>query len=455
MNITVIGRNPANAYSGGRYYAWILAEAIATNHDLIYFTNACPMFSTDFVNYESHKKIDLRLIDEKFNELDCEEDIDIIFFIPGMDNDNSFYKNTLKFAQRKSAHLVLINFESPNWFNKYSVIQREEKLWDNWLMMSKFASCILSISKEGDIYAKDFYNNVPDSTIFDYCYPAINSKEADRIYSDCSVTKENRIIMTARFSFSDHKGSYNIPQLFCEEMRGYTFVLILGAGDVPKDIKREIEERASQYGVSIEYKHTLSDQQKFSEIKRAKLLLFPSFFEGYGYPPVEAQYLDTACVAFRIPVIEETSPNIDFAVLGDWEEFKVKIGNVLIRDERKYREGISEIASFDTMVKKIDSVISKLSENQVPSELKDISSINIPSSVFIGNRPPNSPKTMFKRVVGPESYILVRQDYHCYRNGTFGIATFSLKLFSNLIVKKLVSRKMHNKILEIYRIIKG
>ncbi|MFH0259605.1 glycosyltransferase [Vibrio barjaei] len=455
MNITVIGRNPANAYSGGRYYAWILAEAIAKNHNLIYFTNACPMFSNDFSSYESHKKIDLRLIDDKFNDLNCEEDIDIIFFIPGMDNDNSFYKNTLKFAQRKNAHLVLINFESPNWFNKYSVIQRDEKLWDNWLMMSQFASCILSISKEGDFYAKDFYNNVPDSAIFDYCYPAINSKVADRIYSDCSIAKENRIIMTARFSLSDHKGSYNIPHLFCEEMRGYTFVLILGAGDVPKNIKREIEERASQYGVSIEYKHTLSDQKKFIEFKRAKLLLFPSFFEGYGYPPVEAQYLNTACVAFRIPVLEETSPNIDFAVLGDWEQFKAKIGNVLIREEREYREGISEIASFDSMVKKINLVISKLADNPVPSELKDMSSINVSSGGSIGDRSPNSAKTLFRRLVGFESYILVRQDYHSYRCGTFGIATFSLKLFSNLIVKKLVSKETHSKILEIYKIIKG
>lgn len=455
MNITVIGRNPANAYSGGRYHAWILAEAIAKNHNMIYFTNACPIFSSDFASYESHEKIDLRLIDDKFNDLDCEEDIDIIFFIPSMDNDNSFYKNTLKFAQRKNAHLVLINFESPNWFNKYSVVQRDEKLWDNWLMMSQFASCILSSSKEGDFYAKDFYNNVPDSAIFDYCYPAINSKVADHVYSDCSIAKENRIIMIARFSLSDHKGSYNIPDLFCEAMRGYTFVLILGAGDVPKNIKMNIEERASQYGVSIEYKYTLSDQQKFIEFKRAKLLLFPSFFEGYGYPPVEAQYLNTACVAFRIPVIEETSPNIDFVVLGDWEQFKVNIGNVLIREDREYRRGISEIASFDTMVKKIDLVISKLSGNPVPSELKDISSINVASSNLTGNRSPNSAKALFKRLVGLESYVLVRQDYHSYRRGTFGIITFALKLFSNFFVKKLVSREAYSKIIEIYKIIKG
>jgi hypothetical protein len=452
MNITIVGRNPENAYSGGRYYAWILAEAIAKNHNLIYFTNAKPIFSNDFKDYKTHKDVDLRVIDDKFYDLRCEENVDIVFFIPGMDCDNTFYKNTIKFASQKRAHLVLINFESPNWFNKYSVIQRDESLWDNWVMISKFSSCVLSISKEGMKYAKEFYQNVPNITFFDFCYPAINSEIADKVYFDKKFKKENRIIMTARFSLSDHKGSYNIPQLFCDEMRGYSFVLILGAGDIPRAMKMEIEDKANTFGINIEYKYTLTDEQKFVELKRAKLILFPSFFEGFGYPPIEAQYLDTACVAFRIPVIEETSPNIDLVKLGDWDEFKKSIANVLRRDEYEYRNGIASIASFDTMVKKIDDVICQVSKLPLPLELNDTSSINVAPKYTI--QMSSSLKENIKKSLGDNNYSKFRNEYHSFKSGNFGLLTFLLKLI-NFFLKLILSEINYNKLVKIYHILKG
>ncbi len=466
MNISIVGRNPVNAYSGGRYHAWGLAEAIAQNHNIIYFTNAKPMFADDFKDYEKHNKIDLRVIDDKFYDIQCEKEIDIIFFIPGMDKDNTFYKNTIKFAHDKKAHLVFINFESPNWFNKYSVIQRDYKLWDNWLMMSKFSSCILSISQEGISYAENFYKNLPKDSFFDYCYPTINSKIADMVYDDNSIKKENRIIMTARFSLSEHKGSYNIPQLFCEEMRGYTFVLILGSGDVPKNIKKEIEKKANEYGVTMEYKHTLNDFQKFVEIKRAKVLLFPSFFEGFGYPPIEAQYMNTACVAFRIPVVEETSPNIDFVKLGDWIGFKETIAKVLQREPKKYRENIIAIASFDSMIKKIDDVITKVSKLSLPSELNDISSIKISLQNSLKNdeftkgkeakiKILSSLKGKMKKVVGDENYVKMKCDYLNYKNGKIGFWDLNVRFFSSMVLKKIISDKSYNKLKNIYYTIKG
>lgn len=452
MNITIVGRNPANAYSGGRYYAWILAEAIAQNHNLIYFSNSRPMFADDFKGYN---EIDLRIVDDKFSDLECEESVDVVLFIPGMDNDNTFYKNTVRFAHQKKAHLVLINFESPNWFNKYSVIQRDVELWDNWLMISKFSSCLLSISKEGDLYAKDFYTNMPKETFFDYCYPAINTKVADKVHFDNSINKEKRILMTARFSLSDHKGSNNIPQLFFEEMRGYTLVLILGAGDVPKNIKKEIEENAKIFGVSVEYKYTLTDYQKFVEIKKAKLMLFPSFFEGYGYPPIEAQYLNTACVAFRIPVLEETSPNIDFATLGDWDEFKYLVANALEREDREYRQDIIDLASFDLMATRIDKIVSQLENKPIPQELSDISFIRSSINKPVHKIERRSLNKIVENVLGKQSYSAIRKDYYSYKNGTISIFTLILKLFSNAIVKKLVSDNTHDKLIKIYQIIKG
>jgi hypothetical protein len=452
MNIVVVGRNPEGMYSGGRYYAWVLAEAIAENHKLIYFSNAKPIFSNDFVTYNNHNKVDFRIIDDQFYDLECDEKVDMVFFIPGMDKDNTFYKNTLKFASKKKAHLVLINFESPNWFNKYSVIQRDESLWDNWVMMSRYSSCILSISKEGMNYSKLFYKDVPESSVFDFCYPAINSKVADQVYFDKGIEKEKRIIMTARFTLSDHKGSYNIPELFCEEMRGYSFVLILGAGDVPSDIKSEIDKKAQEFGISVEYKRTLDDKNKFIEIKRAKLILFPSFFEGFGYPPVEAQYLNTACVAFRIPVIEETSPRIDMVKLGDWSRFKQEIAKVLKREEQDYRGDISKIASFDSMVRNIDRIICNVSTLPFPKELNDTSSIKVAPRYAVETS--SVLKEKFKNILGDKQYTLLRDEYQKYKSGHLGFLSFLFKVFK-VMLKRVLSEKAYSNLVGIYHKIKG
>ena len=43
---------------------------------------------------------------------------------------------------------------------------------------------------------------------------------------------------------------------------------------------------AERYGLSLEIKHLVSDAQKFIELKRARFLLYPSRFEGYGIPPI-------------------------------------------------------------------------------------------------------------------------------------------------------------------------
>ncbi|WCE29878.1 glycosyltransferase [Vibrio sp. SCSIO 43137] len=452
MNIVVVGRNPEGSYSGGRYHAWILAEAIAKNHKLIYFSNAKPIFANDFVTYKDHKNVDLRIIDDQFYDLRCEEDIDIVFFIPGMDADNTFYKNTIKFASKKKAHLVLINFESPNWFNKYSVIQRNESLWDNWVMMSRYSSCILSSSKEGMKYAKLFYKNIPQSSVFEFCYPSINSQVADQVYFDDEIKKEKRIIMTARFTLSDHKGSYNIPDLFCEEMRGHSFILILGSGDVPSDIKSEIENKAQEFGINVEYKRTLDDKNKFIEIKRAKLVLFPSFFEGFGYPPIEAQYLNTACVAFRIPVIEETSPRIDMVKLGDWSKFKREIAVALEREEQDYHSDISEIASFDSMVGNIDRVIRKVSTLPLPKELNDTSSIKVAPRHVVETS--TALKEKCKNILGEKQYVLLRNEYQKFKSGDLDLLSFLFKVFK-AILKTLLPENAYRKLTKIYHKIKG
>lgn len=366
-SIVIWGMNSKKSYSGGRYHALMMAEALAaSDHAVSYITNTQPAFVSDFLEYKNHDKIDLCVSkDLSSNYPKCE--VDIVILVPGMHQDEEFYIRAINYAKENSAHLVFINFESGNWFNEYSPVKRDVSEWDNWIFASKYCSVILSSSEESTRYAKEFYTSAPESCIFTESYPSINQMTADSILAK-GYRKTNRILMFARFSMGEHKGVLNIPDLISDAMSGYTLVFVVGLGNVPHKIKKEILEKAKTHNVQIEFKHTLSDRQKFKEFAIAKLVLFPSFFEGFGYPPVEALYCGTPCVAFDLPVLRETcGENLHYVPSGDWQAFKEKISEVLAKPQDfKRPKKISEIASFENYVGRMNSLIENLSNTDLP-----------------------------------------------------------------------------------------
>ena len=372
LNIAIFSRNSAEGYSGGRYCSFMLAEALCyAGHKVFFITEYIPNFYGDFRAIPTHQNLEICLTaagDFHYN-LPLYS-IDIVFLIPGMDQFKDYYINAIAFAQAKKAHLVLLNFESPNWFNQYSPIQRDAKLWENWDLVSRYCSLILSNSAEGRQYAKRYYTQVPKTARFDYSHPSINTFAADKVLAK-KIKKQKRIAIMARFTLAAHKGCFNIPDILSEDMRGYTFVIMVGTGAIPNDIYREILEKADRFGIKIEVKSRLSDYEKCVEIRKAALMLFPSFFEGYGYPPLEALYLDTPCIAFELPVLVETcGDNLIYVPRGDWSAFKEKIARVL--KERKTlhtREKITKTAKFEEYAVRMDRIVSTLAGSEIPAAL--------------------------------------------------------------------------------------
>ncbi|EIF4225272.1 hypothetical protein LFT30_001819, partial [Campylobacter jejuni] len=240
MKVAIIGRNSSNGYSGGRYHSWILAEQMSTFSEVLYYTNNKPVFMNDFEIYQYHSRIQIKILDEDFSQL-CKEKYtpNIVILIPHLSYNMLFFNNIIRFALKHKSKLILLNFESPNWFNKYSPAQRDYRLWDGWLLASKFSDCVLSASKESCNYATQFYPQ-EKYRLFEYCYPPINSQVADIVFSDSFVKKDKRIGISVRFYNAEHKGVFSIPDLLSEDLSGFTLVLLVGTGDIPNDIKYEI-----------------------------------------------------------------------------------------------------------------------------------------------------------------------------------------------------------------------
>ncbi|PAB59147.1 glycosyltransferase [Anaeromicrobium sediminis] len=284
-----------------------------------------------------------------------EKHFDFVILTPNQQKNSFYYDIVKKFARDTNANLVLLNFESPNWFNKYSPIYRAEDKWTQWLKCCEESCLILCSAKESIKYAKEYYTLNAEHVYFDYWYPSINSKAADSV----DPKKEKRIVVITRLS-DKHKGSDDILEIFDQDFWGYTLVFIIGLGKIEYKYIKKLEEIKKKYNISYELKYKVTDEEKFNEIKKAELMLFPSYFEGFGYPPVEAQYCGTKCIVYDLPVLRETSKeNLIYAKWGDIKDLKKKVKENLNKSysPEKLKKKIIKIADFHIRAKAIEEVL--------------------------------------------------------------------------------------------------
>lgn len=365
MRVAICMTCPPGAYSGGRYAGLGLAEMLAmADHETHFIANNRPAFYDDFALFPAHERVQLSLTAD-FRRGLPEGHFDIVVLVPGTGLPG-FYDRVQIFAIARGAHLVLFNFESGNWFNAVSPYPRPLKDWKPWRKSVRFASLILSITQEGNRWARDFYSDCAPHAGYAYSYPAINSYAADAVGMR---RREKRFLTFIRFKTAQHKGSGDLDRLFAEEFEGYTYVFVVGLGDTPQAVVNKLAELSAKYGVTIEFRHQLSDREKFEEIKRAKLVLFPSLFEGFGYPPVEALYCGTPCVAFDLPVLRESSDDAPvFARHNDWDDFRAKMRNALTHapDEAALRSAVARVTDIKAGARHLSEVLEAAAKNDPP-----------------------------------------------------------------------------------------
>ncbi len=298
MRIRFVGRMPSTIYSGGRLLALTMAESMATTGaEVDFLVDAMPVMYEEFRLFS---RMSIQCAD--FNNLSplANRSIDVVVVVPNQGN-LPFHSEWVRHGLECNARIVLLNFESPNWFNEVSPFKRNVDLWAGWDVVSEYANMILSISGEGSKYAEVYYNNAPRGCLFDFSYPAINTRLADEAeYSD---EREKRIVLLTRVD--PHKGFNNLDPLIHKDLAGYKVSVFLGMGTMPPGELKSWRQRFNDVGMEFEVCPAIIGKEKFAMLKSASLLYFPSRFEGFGIPPLEAAYCMLPCACSDLPVLKE------------------------------------------------------------------------------------------------------------------------------------------------------
>ncbi|TPG60611.1 glycosyltransferase [Roseomonas nepalensis] len=305
-------------YGGGRLAAYVLAQCLARAGAAVAFvTNAWPVFHEELRHLAHPAQVAFHLTRDFLHDLP-EGAFDAVLLVPGQSQDRAFYAGARGFARRRGARLVLFSFETPNWFNQLAPQPRDESLWREWRACLEDGCLVLANSAQSERFARRYYLDHPTTTAFAHWHQPINTAALARARPQF---RERRLVAFLR-PRDPHKGGQDLLDALSDDLRGWTLVLLVGAERLDEGYARALEGKARRHGIATETRTLLSDTEKFVELRRARLLLYPSRFEGYGIPPIEALACATPCVCYDLPVLREvcgdallTSPPGDIPAL--------------------------------------------------------------------------------------------------------------------------------------------
>ncbi|MBD3366165.1 glycosyltransferase [candidate division WWE3 bacterium] len=129
------------------------------------------------------------------------------------------------------------------------------------------------------------------------------------------------------------KGVLDLPEIWAHVVKDFPDANLAIIGSGTKELLEELKQRILFLDLqeNIDVLGFLPNKEAFSIIKDSDVFVFPSYEEGFGLAPLEAQACGTPVVARDLPVYEEIFPEgMVKASLGDYRGFWQAVLEVLV-----------------------------------------------------------------------------------------------------------------------------
>ena len=190
------------------------------------------------------------------------------------------------------------------------------------------------------------------------CYVNYNGLSNDILESSPGKfeEKENTLIYVG--NVKPHKGLPTLLSAFAKLEDDTCTLKIIGEKDLFLT-GLKLDERAYK---NVVFTGRISESELINEIKRAKFLIQPSLYEGFGLPPLEALWLGTKPIVSDIPVFREVYSGMDvtFFRVEDVDDLLFALYNSDSK-VRLNRKQISEQFNYKNCAQNIVSVIEESS----------------------------------------------------------------------------------------------
>ncbi len=230
----------------------------------------------------------------------------------------------------KSATFV---FETPSWMHSQLKDRwleeyhgRFRKLWNATKEELKIVQIIFSNSDLTKKENEKWLGRKIDATI----YPGLDATLADKTVN---ILKENQIIYLGRLN------KYKNVDVLIKALSQINPPQLVVCGDGEE--KNKLIKLSTGLNVKCDFKGSVSEEDKWKEIKRSLFMVFPSSFEGFGMPPMEALYCGIPCICADIPILREVyKDKVEYFKQDNIKDLMEKIESLLEDPDYRRKRGL-------------------------------------------------------------------------------------------------------------------